>query len=312
MKYQYTNHPNEKKSYANRTTYKKIVYLPKRTFDSTQQTDNVLTRAIICACYKKQPCENLLSSFTLQKSQIYSEDSIIPEFMKDFSLPMKNSLHISPREFKKNSNPSWYADAKPNASKLCEFSLEKLANLEEEKIKYNQNGLAFKKVDISSLFEGNNIELLPLPINVIDLSTLEAKLITNSVMWENRKADDCKEKESITEFENIQKKIKSEYETSFLDKPSENIFSFATDDTIPEDTKAWYYKDLQGNVHGPFSSFEMNMWFNAGYFPDDLLIRFGDDKEFITLIELLKAIIPEPESHTCKFLDELSEESTHK
>ncbi len=58
---------------------------------------------------------------------------------------------------------------------------------------------------------------------------------------------------------------------------------------ISEGDKAWYYKDLQGLIRGPFSSSEMNMWLKAGYLPRDLQIRFGPESTFVPLESFLPA-----------------------
>ncbi|CAG0908241.1 unnamed protein product, partial [Cyprideis torosa] len=52
----------------------------------------------------------------------------------------------------------------------------------------------------------------------------------------------------------------------------------------PLDTQ-WFYKDPQGEIQGPFSSLDMNEWYNGGFFQNSLLIRRGDDTggAFMTL-----------------------------
>jgi len=36
----------------------------------------------------------------------------------------------------------------------------------------------------------------------------------------------------------------------------------------------WYYKDDDNNVHGPFSSNDMDLWFDKSYFPNNLRIAW--------------------------------------
>ncbi len=42
----------------------------------------------------------------------------------------------------------------------------------------------------------------------------------------------------------------------------------------------WYYKDLSGNIHGPYSTLEMYTWFAGGFFPFDLLICKNTKTDF--------------------------------
>ena len=60
-----------------------------------------------------------------------------------------------------------------------------------------------------------------------------------------------------------------------------------TINTLTESDQAWYYKDLQGFVRGPFSCLNMHRWHKANYFPPDLLIRLGEDNQFISLDSFL-------------------------
>ena len=50
----------------------------------------------------------------------------------------------------------------------------------------------------------------------------------------------------------------------------------------------WYYLDPQGNKQGPFSNSDMLDWFNAGYFPTELMLRRSIDQRFVQLIEMTK------------------------
>ncbi len=55
-----------------------------------------------------------------------------------------------------------------------------------------------------------------------------------------------------------------------------------------EEPILWIYLDPQGNTQGPFSSADMLDWFNAGYFPQDLMLRRNIDRRFIQLGEMTK------------------------
>lgn len=51
--------------------------------------------------------------------------------------------------------------------------------------------------------------------------------------------------------------------------------------------KVWYYIDEEENTQGPFSSGDMDSWFDGGYFFNELLIRFKEHGEFAKLSEKL-------------------------
>jgi hypothetical protein len=50
----------------------------------------------------------------------------------------------------------------------------------------------------------------------------------------------------------------------------------------------WFYKDPQQNVQGPFLGREMQQWFEAGYFPANLLVRQQTDLHFEPLEVYMK------------------------
>lgn len=47
--------------------------------------------------------------------------------------------------------------------------------------------------------------------------------------------------------------------------------------------KIWYYKDLEGQMHGPFSTLEMFTWTIRDCFPPDLQIAIGDSMYFVPM-----------------------------
>ena len=59
-------------------------------------------------------------------------------------------------------------------------------------------------------------------------------------------------------------------------------------DQQPPQQPVWFYLDPQGNRQGPFSNADMLDWFNAGYFPPELMLRRSVDKRFIQLVEMSK------------------------
>ncbi len=51
----------------------------------------------------------------------------------------------------------------------------------------------------------------------------------------------------------------------------------------------WLYLDPQGEIQGPFTDFEMNEWYEAGYFQPSLLIKRVYQRNFVELGSLLKS-----------------------
>lgn len=71
---------------------------------------------------------------------------------------------------------------------------------------------------------------------------------------------------------------------------------FSDDATL----RVWYYIDEQDAVQGPFTSIEMDNWFDQGYFFNELLIRFNNNNQFNKLIDLfgkIQANTPNPHFH---------------
>lgn len=60
-------------------------------------------------------------------------------------------------------------------------------------------------------------------------------------------------------------------------------------DAVPEDI-AWQYRDPTGTVQGPFTAFQMQEWYKASFFRDDLLVKRVSDIAFETLETLLLRI----------------------
>ncbi|PWZ01330.1 hypothetical protein BCV70DRAFT_158536 [Testicularia cyperi] len=52
----------------------------------------------------------------------------------------------------------------------------------------------------------------------------------------------------------------------------------------------WLYRDMAGNVQGPFSSLLMQDWYSQRYFADDLLIKRQEDADFKPLAQVVSAI----------------------
>ena len=52
------------------------------------------------------------------------------------------------------------------------------------------------------------------------------------------------------------------------------------------DDKQWYYKDPQNTIQGPFSSADMERWFQAGYFTGHLPVKRLGESQFSTIQQL--------------------------
>ncbi len=50
--------------------------------------------------------------------------------------------------------------------------------------------------------------------------------------------------------------------------------------------RVWYYLDESNLVQGPFTSLEMDHWFDNGYLFNELLVRLREKNEFVQLISL--------------------------
>jgi hypothetical protein len=50
--------------------------------------------------------------------------------------------------------------------------------------------------------------------------------------------------------------------------------------------RVWYYVDEMNRIQGPFTSIEMDCWFDNGFFFNELLIRFKENNDFVRLIDL--------------------------
>ncbi|KAH9819738.1 hypothetical protein DFH28DRAFT_1053138 [Melampsora americana] len=60
-------------------------------------------------------------------------------------------------------------------------------------------------------------------------------------------------------------------------------------DAPPEDI-AWQYRDPSGTIQGPFTAFQMQEWYKASFFRDDLLVKRVSDIAFETLETLILRI----------------------
>jgi len=58
-----------------------------------------------------------------------------------------------------------------------------------------------------------------------------------------------------------------------------------------EELNVWEYIDPKGKVHGKFSCLDMRAWFERGYFPADLRVKYFDEMEFVSI----SSVYPAPE-----------------
>jgi hypothetical protein len=63
---------------------------------------------------------------------------------------------------------------------------------------------------------------------------------------------------------------------------------------IKETDNVWYYKDMQNCVQGPFTSIDMYMWYKAGYFPSNLLVRCDTQPDYMNLDQFILSITCRP------------------
>ena len=101
-----------------------------------------------------------------------------------------------------------------------------------------------------------------------------------------------KASKSSTRVDEKEKDYRAEDSSSAQHQPAAEV---ATDDKVSGSRLAdeqqpvhWIYLDPQGNTQGPFNATDMLDWFNAGYFPQDLMLRRTVDRRFIQLGEMTK------------------------
>ncbi|KAG0148450.1 hypothetical protein CROQUDRAFT_654965 [Cronartium quercuum f. sp. fusiforme G11] len=70
---------------------------------------------------------------------------------------------------------------------------------------------------------------------------------------------------------------------------SNSLASVTSVDAAPEDI-AWQYRDPSGTIQGPFTAFQMQEWYKASFFRDDLLVKRVSDIAFETLETLILRI----------------------
>ncbi|KIS69527.1 uncharacterized protein UMAG_02066 [Mycosarcoma maydis] len=56
------------------------------------------------------------------------------------------------------------------------------------------------------------------------------------------------------------------------------------------ETSLWLYRDMAGNVQGPFSSLMMQDWYSQQYFADDLLVKRHEDVDFKPLAQVVAGV----------------------
>ncbi|KAF9195350.1 hypothetical protein BGZ50_004726 [Haplosporangium sp. Z 11] len=61
-------------------------------------------------------------------------------------------------------------------------------------------------------------------------------------------------------------------------------------ESLPTELSKWLYRDPSGSIQGPFSSEDMQEWFNGGFFTADLLVKREQDPTFEPLGALIRRI----------------------
>jgi len=68
----------------------------------------------------------------------------------------------------------------------------------------------------------------------------------------------------------------------FVSKSPFSSSGYVEDPTL----RVWYYLDESNQVQGPFTSLEMDHWFDNGYLFNELLVRVKEKNDFVQLIQL--------------------------
>jgi len=66
-------------------------------------------------------------------------------------------------------------------------------------------------------------------------------------------------------------------------KGQSNESSETTDKPTESEKRQWWYRDMTGKVHGPFTATEMQQWYKEGYMSASLMIKFADMASFSPL-----------------------------
>jgi len=84
-----------------------------------------------------------------------------------------------------------------------------------------------------------------------------------------------------------EEQVRPQQQPPEISKPQQEVVDDVSRQAVDEPV-LWIYLDPQGNTQGPFNSTDMLDWFNAGYFPQDLMLRRNVDRRFIQLGEMTK------------------------
>jgi hypothetical protein len=68
----------------------------------------------------------------------------------------------------------------------------------------------------------------------------------------------------------------------FIQKSPFTNSGYSTDPAL----RVWYYIDETDRIQGPFTSLEMDHWFDSGFFFNELLVRFKEQNDFVKLLDL--------------------------
>ena len=252
-----------------------------------KQTNNTvpLTRLQVLKCFSVVPTCSLFEK-KAKELFVYSETSILPEAI--LRPDMKIELSIPPSMI----SPIKKERRKERPTPSKENRMHRKPN-EIIQVKANDNGRSAVGQSISALFQNQNQTNEAHLDRKADEEGLEDEVIKYEPLHVSV-SDIFKENNAKTEEEQ-QKAIVVEK------KPELNAFMEYSEHSIKETDKVWYYKDLKGDVQGPFNSVEMNTWYKGGYLFKTLMISLKDKTEFHPLDEIIlkgksktEPILPKP------------------
>lgn len=114
------------------------------------------------------------------------------------------------------------------------------------------------------------------------LSDLNSRPSSEFSNWKQRLRGEIQEERVLTELQSESAAVDS------LFGPSHTLEPIDARQSAP--SISWNYKDPQGLVQGPFSVLEMQQWLQAGYFPENLLVKSSIDEDFCELILYLGSL----------------------
>lgn len=120
----------------------------------------------------------------------------------------------------------------------------------------------------------------------VDIDDLPSELKRDTL--EQREREKAASSVTASKVDGIQRHLHEGHQHGQEQQRLSEVDELTRGDDLQQQPILWIYLDPQGNTQGPFSSTDMLDWFNAGYFPQDLMLRRNIDRRFIQLGDMTK------------------------